>query len=243
MIEYSWTLNTNPGIQIIFSSTLWLEGSGREVIHCNLRILWWNDQLCCDSSDGIYLIHQILICNTFHHILWGRTEELQSLLPSIFPSLLETAECLFFFMCYLFSSIFSPVLILPFQLSPVAQTDLVDVFLQGKLSIRNLIAAEITVPIACLSVTLAVRVGISNITIRLRVQQDWEAAFLGGNTANSLGIRKHSLLGNWSGKPSGEKGVHSYDPKPLERVIFSKRYILLLGLLHCGSGSRSWGWR
>ena len=88
------------------------------------------------------------------------------------------------------------MLILLFQLSPMAQTDLVDVFLQGKLSIRNLIAAEITIPVACLSITLAVRVGISNITIHLRVQQDWEAAFLGGNTANSLGIRKHSLLGN-----------------------------------------------
>lgn len=88
------------------------------------------------------------------------------------------------------------MLILPFQLSPVALTDLVDVFLQGKLSIRNLIAAEITVLVACLSATLAVRVCISNITICLRVEQDWEAAFLGGNTANSLGIRKHSLLGN-----------------------------------------------
>lgn len=122
----------------------------------------------------------------------------------------------FFFMCCLSSSIFFPVLILPFQLSSMAQTDLVDVFLQGKLSIRNLIAAEITGPVVCLSVTLAVRVG---------MQQDWEAAFLGGNTANSLGIRKHSLLGNWSGKPSGEEEGTFLWTKTIGKSNFSQKIL------------------
>lgn len=148
-------------------------------------------------------------------------------------------------MCCLSSSILSQTLILSFHLSPVTQTGPVHGFLQGNLSHRNLIAAEITGQVAWLSVTLAGRVvGISSITICLRMLQDWEAAFLGGNTANSLGIRKHSLLGNWRGKSSGEKSVHSYDPKLLERVIFPKRYIIvLLGLLQRGSGSGSGGWK
>lgn len=75
------------------------------------------------------------------------------------------------------------------------------------------------------------------------MQQYWETDFCGGNIANSLGIWKHSLLGNWSGESSGEKRVHCYDPKLLERITFPKRYIVLLReLLHCGGGSGSGGW-